>query len=172
VFEADVEKTLKALFRKWPPEARGTPAITATIRRDGGWFGGADAAPDTPRDDDVISADDLATYVAALTRTGFAGTSSFYMNHDANTAYAAQAVNDGYLDMPVLFLTAAYDFVCECVDSRLAEPMRAHCRDLTEYTVESGHWMAQEKPLDVSNALVHWLATRVAAAWPQPPLRD
>ncbi len=170
VFEADVEKTLKALFRKWPPEARGTPAITATIRRDGGWFGGADAAPDTPRDDDVISADDLATYVAALSRTGFAGTSSFYMNHGANTAYAAHAVNDGYLDMPVLFLTAAYDFVCECVDSRLPEPMRAYCRDLTERTVESGHWMAQEKPLDVSNALVHWLATRVAPAWPHPPL--
>ena len=30
--------------------------------------------------------------------------------------------------------------------SRLAEPMRAACGKLTEVVVQSGHWMAQEKP--------------------------
>ena len=172
VFAADPQKTIKALFRKWSPDARGTPAITANVRRDGGWFGGADVCPDTPRDDDVLSAEDLDTYVAALSKTGFFGPCSFYMNHPANIAYAASAVDDGYLDMPVLFLTAAYDYVCECVDSRLPEPMREYCRDLSERTVNSGHWMAQEKPLDVNNALVEWLATSVATAWPALPLGE
>jgi pimeloyl-ACP methyl ester carboxylesterase len=72
--------------------------------------------------------------------------------------------------MPALFLTAAYDFVCECVDSKLAEPMRRYCRNLTEYTVNSGHWMAQEKPRDVNAALVRWLATALPDVWPRPPL--
>jgi pimeloyl-ACP methyl ester carboxylesterase len=171
VLEANPGNTIKALFRKWGPEGRGVPALTASIRREGGWFGGADAAPDLPRDEDVLSEADLETYVRALGRTGFFGTCSFYMNHAANTAYAASALNDGYLDMPVLFLTAAYDYVCECVDSRLPEPMRRYCRNLTERTVNSGHWMAQEKPADVNNALVYWLATAVPAAWPHPPLR-
>jgi hypothetical protein len=71
-------------------------------------------------------------------------------------------------DMPVLFLNARYDYVCECTHSRLAEPMRAYCRQLTEETIRSGHWLAQEKPVEVNAALVKWLATRVSDAWPQP----
>jgi len=170
VFEANVRNTIKGLFRKWSPDDRGKPAITATVRRDNGWLGGVDAFPDLPRDDDVISEDDLDAYVDALSRTGFFGTSSFYMNHSANSEYAKSAKNDGYIDMPVLFLTASYDYVCECVDSRLPEPMRKYCRNLSERTVNSGHWMAQEKPVDVNNALVHWLATSVPGGWPEPPL--
>jgi len=46
--------------------------------------------------------------------------------------------------------------------------MRTYCRNLTEETIRSGHWMAQEKPLEVNAALVKWLATAVAGVWPQP----
>ena len=48
--------------------------------------------------------------------------------------------------------------------------MRAHCADLTQHTVQSGHWMAQEKPVDVNAALVGWLARRLSGLWPRPPL--
>ena len=170
VFDNNPETAIKALFRKWSPEDRGKPAITANVRNEGGWFGGLDAAPDFPRDDDVISQSDLDTYVESLTRNGFFGSCSFYMNHERNAAYAQASANEGFLDMPVLFLTAAYDYVCECVDSRLPEPMREKCRDLTERTVNSGHWMAQEKPVDVANAVAQWVATRVTGAWPGLPL--
>ena len=68
--------------------------------------------------------------------------------------------------MPVLFLHAAYDTTCETMTSRLAEPMRRDCADLTEVIVKSGHWMAQEKPVDVNRALTHWLATKVPGGWP------
>jgi hypothetical protein len=47
----------------------------------------------------------------------------------------------------------------------LAEPMRGDCTDLTEVVVQSGHWMAEEKPLAVNAALVRWLATRLPALW-------
>jgi soluble epoxide hydrolase/lipid-phosphate phosphatase len=90
------------------------------------------------------------------------------MNHRTNAEYAKTAQNDGYLDMPVLFLNARYDYVCECTHSRLAEPMRTYCRNLTEKTIRSGHWMAQEKPVEVNAALVQWLATAVPGVWPQP----
>ncbi len=170
VFEAHPHNALKALFRRWGPDGKGKPALTAPVRRDGGWFGGADAAPDLPRDDAVVSESVLSIYTAALERNGFFGPCSFYMNHAANAAYSAGAVNDGYLDMPVLFLVAAYDYVCECVDSRLPEPMREYCRNLTERPVECGHWMAQEKPVDVNNAIVNWLAVACPEVWPQTPL--
>jgi pimeloyl-ACP methyl ester carboxylesterase len=171
VFEANPETTVKALFRTtFGPGGRDVPAMTATIRRDGGWFNGLDAAPDLPRDDEVISEADLEAYSSALEKTGFFGTDSFYMNHAANIQYAKARKNDSYLDMPALFLTASFDYICECVDSRLPEPMREYCRKLTEHTVNSGHWMAQERPVDVNNALVHWLARSVPEVWPQPPL--
>ena len=54
------------------------------------------------------------------------------MNSAANTAHAARARDAGKLTLPVLFLHGAYDFTCETIDSRLAEPMRRDCADLTE----------------------------------------
>ena len=68
----------------------------------------------------------------------------------------------------MLFLHAAYDYVCETMTSRLAEPMRAACSDLTEAVVTSGHWMAQEQPVAVNAALAKWLATK-ANVWPASP---
>ncbi len=62
--------------------------------------------------------------------------------------------------MPVLFLHAAYDYICETLVSRLAEPMRAHCSNLTEVTIPSGHWMAQEKPVEVNAALAKWIGSQ------------
>ena len=110
----------------------------------------------------------MEAYVAALTRNGFFGPDSWYMNHKANGAYAKRAPKGGKLAMPVLFLHGLYDTTCETVHSRLAEPMRADCRDLTEVVVKSGHWMAQEKPVDVNAALAKWLAVKLPDYWKKP----
>jgi pimeloyl-ACP methyl ester carboxylesterase len=164
VFETDVGATVRALFRKGDPAGKGKPSRLASVRKDGGWFGGRPAAPDLPRDADVLTEADLSSYVAALTRNGFRGPASWYMNTDANVAYQAKSVNDGRLDMPVLFLHGAYDYTCETVDSRLADPMRQSCSDLTEVVVSTGHWMAHEKPVAVNAALARWIATKLPSA--------
>jgi pimeloyl-ACP methyl ester carboxylesterase len=65
--------------------------------------------------------------------------------------------------MPVLFMHGVYDYVCETIDSRLAEPMRANCANLTEVTILSGHWTAQEKPIHVNAALAKRLALQLPA---------
>lgn len=166
-FDASPTNAVKALFRKGQPGADRRKWRSANVRKDGGWFGGADEPPDLPRDGDVISGEELSIYAEALGRNGFFGPSSWYMNHAANAEYAAQAVNDGRLDMPVLFLTAAYDYTCDCITSRLPEPMRSLCPDLVEQTIESGHWMAQEKPVQVNAALVQWLAAKLPDVWPR-----
>ena len=165
--DADVYNFMKLAFRKGDPAGEGQRAFTATARRNHGFFSSSEI-PDFPRDADVVTEEDLSIYVAALERNGFFGPSSWYMNHTANAEYAKTEKNGGYLDMPVLFLNARYDYVCECTHSRLAEPMRSYCRNLTELTIRSGHWMAQEKPLEVNAALVKWLATAVPGVGPQP----
>ena len=165
-FDADPMKAIKALFRGGDPAGKDKPSRTAFVRRDSGWFRGAAEPPDVARDPDVITEADLCAYAAALTRNGFFGPSSYYMNHTANAAYADRAVNGGMLEMETLFIAGEYDFTCECVTSHLGQPMRDHCRNLTTRVVQSGHWMAQEKPAEVNAALVHWLATSLADFWP------
>ena len=161
--EADVESTLKALFRAGNADAIGKPAMTALIRASGGWFGGADRAPDLPLDPRVISVSDLAVYSEALRGSGFFGANSYYMNHEVNTAYAKTALDEGRLSMPALFIAARYDSVCESVDSPLTRPMRAKCSNLTESIVDSGHWMAQECPGAVNDVLETWLTEHVGS---------
>jgi len=163
-FEANVRNVVKALFRKGNPDAVGKPSRTASIRKSGGWFGGG-ACPDLPRDADVLTEADLETYSAALERNGFFGPDAWYMNHKTNTAYATRAKNGGRLSMPVLFLHGAYAQTCEPMTSRLAEPMRRDCDELTEVVVNSGHWMAQEQPVAVNAALAKWLATKLPDYW-------
>jgi len=51
------------------------------------------------------------------------------------------------------------------VTSRLAEPMRRDCAQLTEAVVKSGHWMAQEQPVAVNAALAKWLAVKLPDYW-------
>ncbi len=164
--EADVRATVRALFRKGNPAARGKPARLSTTRRDGGWFGGVGRAPVVPIDLDVITEQDLEHYAGALQRNGFFGPNSWYMNHARNQAYASQARDGGRLSLPVLFLHGELDFTCETVVSRLAEPMRRDCARLSEVTVRSGHWMAQEQPAKVNAALARWLARAVPEYWP------
>lgn len=167
-FEANPYNTVKLLFRKGDPGGFGKPAGTAMTRANGGWFGDLQEAPDLPHDPDVVTEEDLAVYAEALERNGFFGPDSYYMNHEANAAYAARSLNGGRLDMPVLFLAAQYDYVCETISSPAAEPMRRLCSNLDEAVIYSGHWMAQERPLEVNAALVSWLVKRLGALWPQP----
>jgi len=165
-FDANVLNTAKAIFRAGSAAGKGKPSRTALVRRDGGWFGAAGQAPELPTDSSVLTEEDLHKYVSALQRNGFFGPDSWYMNGDRNTAFAAGGRNNGTLTLPVLFLHGEYDYTCQTVTSRLAEPMRQACRDLSEVVVQSGHWMAQEKPAAVNAALAKWLATRVTEAWP------
>jgi soluble epoxide hydrolase / lipid-phosphate phosphatase len=164
--EVDAAATTRVLFRAGNPKSAGMPSPTSMVRHNGGWFRGAERPPDMPLDDRVLSAAEHEVYATALARNGFFGPNSWYMNHADNAEFAAAAVNDGVLEMPALFVGARYDVTCETMTSRLAEPMRDYCRDLMVATVDSGHWMAQEKPDQVNAALVRWLATRVPDGWP------
>ena len=164
-FEADIRNVVKALFRKGDPKAVGKPAAPP---RSAGTAAGSAArpCPDVPRDPDVITEQDIEAYTAALTRNGFFGPDSWYMNHKANGAYAKQrARTAASFRCPCCSCTAPTTTTCETMHSRLAEPMRRDCSDLTEVVVNSGHWMAQEQPVAVNAALVKWLATKLPGYW-------
>jgi pimeloyl-ACP methyl ester carboxylesterase len=162
--QADTQATVRALFRAGSAAGQGRPAVTAAIRANGGWFPGG-RAPDAPLDTRVLSAEEAEIYADALARNGFFGPNSWYMNAQNNLAFAQKAKASWRLRMPALFLHARYDYVCATVGTRLADPMRANTADLSEAIVDTGHWMAQERPTEVNSHLARWLAARFPQLW-------
>ena len=165
VFDADPYRTVKALFRKGKAADLGKPAATAVISRSGGWFRGADVAPDLPRDPDVVTEADLRRYAARwperLLRAG-----RVVPQPRGQRRVRRAAVEGGRLRMPALFLGARYDATCEVGNSRLAEPQRGTSTTSASACSTCGHWMAQERPAEVNAALVAWLRDRLPAVWP------
>ena len=162
--EANPLKTVKLLFRKGDPAGAGQPTSTAYTRINGGWFG-PDGIPDMEVDLDIISANEADIFAEALGRNSFFGPSSWYVNHDYNAAFSAK-VRSAPITKPVLFFHGEYDYVCQTATGTLADPMRARCSKLTEVFVKSGHWMAQERPIEVNAGLTHWLICNVGY-WPE-----
>lgn len=161
VMDANPANLVRLIFQKGDPGGMGQPAGTAMVRIMGGWFGEENEAPEVPRDEDIITEEELAVYAAHLARNGFFGPNSWYMNHAANAQYFEKSVNSGVIDMPALFLAAQYDYTCESVFSRLPEFMREKCTHLDEAVILSGHWMAQENPFAVNRELVKWIVGKI-----------
>ena len=108
-FDANVVQSLKLLMRKGDPAREGKPAPRALARRSHGFGWPTHPVPDVPLDTDVLTEEALTSYASALERNGFYAPACWYLNHAANAAYARTAQNYGYLDLPVLFLSARYD---------------------------------------------------------------
>lgn len=165
-FDADVGASIKILFVKGDPAGYGKPARTAAVIKHGGWLGGVEKAPDIPLSATVLDAEMHRELTEALTRTGFWGATAYYLNHDVNRRYNLREGSDWTLKMPVLFVEARLDHVCATACSTVAEPMRKYCVDLTEVSVEAGHWVGLEKPEEVNAGLVKWLQEKLPETWP------
>ena len=85
--------------------------------------------------------------------------------HSRHEDYALEPIVQDMIEPLDALLHGEYDYTCETVESRLAEPMRQACRNLTEVIIASGHWMAQEKPVAVEAALAKWLAAQLPELW-------
>jgi pimeloyl-ACP methyl ester carboxylesterase len=144
-FEVGVRATLSHLYRIAPPCEAGVPAFTADIRARGGWFGEVGKATPRPRDEALLDQKDFDSLVKAFSETGFSGADARYMNDAENLAFAAEAPDFGRIELPVLFIHATNDTVCDTPRSRLADPMREDCRNLSEVTVEGGHEIMLER---------------------------
>ncbi len=120
----------------------------------------AEWAKDTgeePQPPHFMTEDELAVYVDAFERTGFAGGLAYYRNIDRNwerTAY----LGDRRIEQPALFLTGERDPVRNFMP---AEAMNGWVTDLRASIVvpRAGHWVNQEAPDAVNQALLEWLGS-------------
>jgi soluble epoxide hydrolase/lipid-phosphate phosphatase len=167
VLEANIGNTVKIMYRRGDLATYGKPSLLSTVTRSGGWFNGGASAPemgDLRRS--VLDESTFNTLCTYLKRTGFFGASAYYLNHAANRDYSQNSVNGGVLNVPSLFIEAKWDGTCATAVSNLSEPMRKYCRNLTEVSIEAGHWVGLERPLEVNVAIARWLVTALPTSWP------
>ena len=157
LFDSAPDRLVRALYRSGSPAIVSTCSPRSTVTADGGWFGGAATLPDVPRDTAILSDPIYNDLVESLSRNGFHGPNSYYLNHGENHRYSDESLNGGALDMPTLFIEAQYDPTADTIRSTLAEPMRLHCSHLHEVSLPAGHWVGLEHKAEVNAALIDWL---------------
>lgn len=159
-FDADVARSLSIIYRSGSPDSVGRAYRSAMITKNGGWFGTAHRAPDIQPDPAIWSAGDFDALVKAFRVTGFRPGNSWYLNDDANIAYARAAPDRGRIAQPVLFINGDWDGICDITRSHLGDPMREKCADLSITTLEGAHWLPLERAAETNQALENWLSAK------------
>jgi len=122
-FNGDIPASLAAIYRSGNPESVGKVYRTALVPRNGGWFGSAHHAPAVQPDSALWPAADFAALAEAFRVNGFQPANSWYLNDDANIAYAHVALDGGRLRQPVLFINGGLDGLCDITQN----PSESEC---------------------------------------------
>jgi pimeloyl-ACP methyl ester carboxylesterase len=88
--DADVPATLASIFTKGVPTSVGKFSPSATVTAQGGRYGSAHRAPATTPDYTLWPKADFDALVAAFKKTEFRPCNSYYLNDEANIAFAKQ----------------------------------------------------------------------------------
>lgn len=159
-FEADIPAALASIYRRGNPASKGQISPSALITKNGGRYGSAHRAPATPPDPALWTPNDFNALLEAFDVGGFRSVNAWYLNDAANMAYARTAPDGGQLRQPVLFVNGDWDAICDINRSRLGEPMRGACRDLSVTSLPAGHWLPLERKTELVGAIRSWLKTK------------
>ncbi|MGZ3145240.1 alpha/beta fold hydrolase [Lentzea chajnantorensis] len=142
VFDANTHRFLRNLYRKNEPPRAPRPGMALIDL----------ARQETPLGEPLLSDDELAVYVAAFESTGFTGSVNWYRNLDRDWHLLGEA--DPVVHQPALMIYGDRDAV-------------ARLENLTDFvpgaevvSLDSGHWIQQEKPEETTAAILDWLERR------------
>lgn len=152
LFASDVDRFFRLMFRR---SARPVDAAKLGVRVFDliGRF--RDGPPPDPASA-ILSDDDLAVYVEAYRRSGFAGGVNLYRNIDRN--WEIMRAVDPVVRAPSLMISAENDIFLPPAG---AEGMNAFVPDLeTAIIPDCGHWVMWEQPAALNRLIIDWLSRR------------
>lgn len=158
--DADARSSLASIFRAGDPASVGKPAPNASVTSKGGRFGAAHRASPTTPDAALWPSADFDVLVRSFEAYGFRGPCAWYLNDDANIAYARKAPDGGRISRPVLFINGEFDLMNSINGNRLGDPMRASCSDLTIKHLFGAHWLPVERKSELARAIKTWLKAK------------
>ncbi|MEB4615282.1 alpha/beta fold hydrolase [Leucobacter sp. M11] len=140
IFDADPARFINNLFRRDEPLLPPRPGMAMIeIARD-----------DAPLGEPLLSAQELSVYESAFTRSGFTGGIHWYRNLNRNWHLLADA--DPIIHQPALMISGTRDAVAP------SEQLATFVPQVTELSLDSGHWVHQERPRETTRAILDWLA--------------
>lgn len=107
------------------------------------------ARAEQPVGEPVMSERELDVFVAAFESSGFTSSINWYRNLDRNWHLLARV--NPIIEQPALMIYGYRDAVAR------AENLAAFVPHVEEVTMNSGHWIQQEKPDEVNRAILGWL---------------
>jgi pimeloyl-ACP methyl ester carboxylesterase len=150
---ADPKKTLRAFMHTISGDS---PADAWKVLPAAG-TGLLDSLTDTDEPIDWLPEAALDAVAAEFERTGFTGGLNWYRNFDRNWEVAA-AFEGRTIDMPSLFVAGEADPVLLMAPPSMMEGLVTDLRD-TVIIPGAGHWIQQERPVEVNQALLGFLAS-------------
>ncbi len=158
--DADKAASLASIFRKGDPASVGKPSPNAMVTRKGGRFGAAHRAPPTQPDPALWPPADFDVLVQAFNAHGFRAPCAWYLNDNANIAYARKAPNGGRISRPVLFVNGDLDAINTINGNHSGDPMRAACQDLSVTSLPGAHWLPLECKAELTQTIRTWLQSK------------
>lgn len=116
-----------------------------------------DEIPEPPAPLPWLTDADLAYYVTEYARTGFTGALNRYRNADRDW-HRFPSLGVGPLHQPTLFMGGSLDTAVRFGDPAAMRRLAPHLADLIVLP-ECGHWIQQERPDEVNDALIAFLRT-------------
>lgn len=149
----DPRRTLRMVLRT--PTKEVSPLVTM-VPRQGGWLSRMPEPTALPA---WLNEADLGFYAGEFARTGFSGGLNWYRNIDRNWELLAPW-HHARVEVPALYLAGERDLVLAFPGAKdIIANMKKFVPQLrgTVILPECGHWTQQERPLEVSAAMIEFL---------------
>ena len=154
-YDADPRGLISRLYLS-PNSPRVQPAITDPLRSAGGWIGRLGAPMGLP---DWLLQEDLDYVVSQFENSGFRGGMNYYRNFHRNWEIT-EHLQGAKIKIPVLFIAGSRDMVIAGAEKEsLTATISRATEDLRDVVLipEIGHWVQQEAPDEVNQAISDFL---------------
>ena len=142
VLDENAHRFLRNMFRKNEPPRQPEPGM-AMINL---------ALAEAPLGEPLMSDEELDVFVSAFEASGFTGSINWYRNLDRNWHLLADV--DPIVRQPALMIYGSSDVIPQF------DQLSDFVPDLEVITLDSGHWIQQERPAETTEAMLRWLGQR------------
>ncbi|QNR24068.1 alpha/beta fold hydrolase [Croceimicrobium hydrocarbonivorans] len=140
ILEANTAQFISNLFRKNLPPAPPAPGMLMIQLAEAEMAAG----------DPILNEEELEVFVSAFQKSGFSGAINWYRNLDRNWHLMADV--EARIEHPTLMVYGDRDIIPK------SESLPNFAPNLEVLSLDCGHWIPQEKPEELNEALIKWLA--------------
>lgn len=142
ILEENTSQFLRNIFRKNVPPAPPEPGMMMINL----------ARSETPLGEPLMSDSELAVFVSAFEASGFTGSINWYRNLDRNWHILADV--NPIIQQPTLMIYGDRDVIPK------SEKLTEFVPNVEVVNLDCGHWIQQEKPAEINQAILKWLDQR------------